>query len=109
MLPGRAPWPDPKVRCGPQVGAGLFQALRDEVQPLAQVSGFPEQLLLNWVWPWEASSPNLCGRAGPGIGLREPSGKPDEGPILTLRSALRAWPRASDLPGPRAPVCQGAL
>lgn len=67
-LPGRAPWPEPKVRCGPQVGAGLFQALRDEVQPLAQVSGFPEQLLLNWVWPWEASSPNPCGRAAPGVG-----------------------------------------
>lgn len=75
MLPGWAPWPDPKVRCGPQVGTGLFQALRDEtneVQPLAQVPGFPEQLLLNWAWPWEASSPNLRGRAGPGIGRREP-------------------------------------
>lgn len=79
------------------------------MQPLAQVSGFPEQLLLIWAWPWEVSSPNLRGGAGPRIGRREPSGKPDEGLILTSYSALRAWPRASDLPAPRAPMCQGRL
>lgn len=44
-----APWPDPTVRCGQQVGAGALQPLmmlKDEVQPLVQVSRFPGHLLL---------------------------------------------------------------
>lgn len=46
------PWPDLKVRCGQQVGAGPFQLCgdaREEVQTLAL--GVPRAS----AWPWQVS------------------------------------------------------
>lgn len=105
----------PKIRYGWQVGAGLFQQHGDaRNEGAAPGPGrVPEQRLLTTGLASRSVFPKPAKVGQDQVpGLKEPWESSGEGLLnLTLGLALRAWPRASDPPAPRAPCfrAQGSL